>query len=104
MSRRIVGGTTPVLYEQNMAAGQNWDGLSPTNEDSDTHADRGIIGKGIFSVPADSVNNHGGLFTFYHPYVIQVKQIMMRISVGITSWTLKLVRGFCKRQTLLTGG
>lgn len=93
MARRIIPAAAyPVAYEQNMATGQNWNKLSPTNEDDTVHADKGVYAPGLFAVPVDSVNNRGGLFTPGHPFTCKVTQIDMAIPAGTASWTLKRVR------------
>lgn len=90
--RIIPAGAYATAYEQNMSAGQNWDGESPTNEDHATHADRGVFDVGIFAVPADTVGGHGGKFTFGQRYRTNLTQIELSIPVGITEWKMYIER------------
>lgn len=88
----LVTGGYPSAYRQRMASGRNFDGNAPTNEFTEGHADKGVMGPALWDVPVDSVNNRGGLFTHGHVFPVMLKKIEMKISAGITQWVLAILR------------
>lgn len=70
---------TPTFFEQNMDAGQDFDGLAPLNLESD-----GEVVYGGIAIPFDPAN-HGGLFDFVPRKTMQLLSIDYNLDTGMAA-------------------
>lgn len=102
MARITFLGYSLAVYEQYTAAGSNFDGLSPTNEDTDGHADAGTFSNGRFSVPEDTVNQRAGLFLSGHVKPVDITQMKILVDSGCTGWEIYVWRSASDRDLIFS--